>query len=224
MTDPRKLIRWLYRRRDGYDVPPSSKSAVDRARSSPMYGEIMPTAALQLVDFLQLGRNDNFYDLGSGAGKMVLSAAMTSEAKCVGIELVEPRWRLAVDALAEARELGAIRAHTAEFRHEDFMSSDISDATAIYTCSTGFPEPFMRKLAHRLASCNQGLVFVTLQDLDPSAWFEPMGVVSLDMSWRRRAPVYVYQLTKPRRLERVEGRRARGGSRRSWRFGSAAQE
>ena len=200
MNDPRKLIRWLYRSRDGFKVSLSSKAVVDRARSSSVYGEIMPTAALQLVDFLQLGRNDSFYDLGSGAGKLVLSAAMRSEAKCVGIELVEPRWRFAIDALAEARELGAIRSRTIEFRREDFISSDLSDATAIYTCSTGFPQSFMSKLVQRVALCNKGLIFVTVQDLDPTPWFEPRGVLSLDMSWRRRVPVYVYELTDPRRL------------------------
>jgi hypothetical protein len=207
MNDPRKLLRWLYQSRDGFKVPPSAKLAVERARSSPMYGEIMPTAGLQLIDFLQLGRNDSFYDLGSGAGKLVLLAALTSEAKCVGIELVEPRWRLGVDALTQARELGVVRARVAEFRHEDFMSSDLTDATIIYTCSTAFPPAFMKKLAHRVALGNAGLTFVTVQDLDPTPWFEPRGVLSLDMSWRRRAKVYVYELTNPR-LEpvRVRGR------------------
>jgi hypothetical protein len=211
VRDVRKLIRWLYRSRDGFKVPLSAKSVVDRARSCSMYGEILPTAALQLIDFLELSPNDNFYDLGSGTGKLVLSAAMASEAKCVGIELVEPRWQFALDALADARELGAIRAHTVEFRKEDFMTSDLSDATVVYTCSTGFPLSLMKKLAHRLALSNKGLTFVTLQDLDPTPWFEPRGVLTLDMSWRRRVPVYLYELTNPRRFEPPPERRRRRG-------------
>ncbi len=201
MTDPRKIIRKLYRHRDGFSVPRSSELVVDRARSSPMYGEIMPTAALRLIDYLRLDRNDSFYDLGSGAGKLVLTAAIASRAKCVGIELVEPRWRIATDALEEAHSLDVIRARKVEFRNENFLTSDLEDATVIYSCSTAFPLPFMKKLAHHLALLNEGLIFVTLQDLDPNEWFEPSDVLYLDMSWRRRASVYVYQLVTPRRSE-----------------------
>jgi hypothetical protein len=194
MTDPRKIIRRLYRDRDGFSVPRASERIVDQASSSPMYGEIMPTAAMRLIDYLGLSKSDSFYDLGSGAGKLVLCAAMASRAKCIGIELVEPRFRIASEALEEARQLGVIRARTVEFRNEDFMRSDLSDATVIYSCSTAFPLPFMKRLVAHLAALEKGLIFVTLQDLDPNEWFEPMDVLYLDMSWRRRAGVYVYQL------------------------------
>ena len=174
-----------------------------------MYGEIMPTAAMRLIDYLGLGKADCFYDLGSGVGKLVLLAAMASRAKCIGVELVEPRWRIAIDALKEAQELGVIRAREVEFRREDFMTSDIADATIIYSCSTAFPLPFMKKLVEHLATLKKGLIFVTLQDLDPTPWFEPNDILYLDMSWKRRAPVYVYQLMTRRTSELSSERASR---------------
>jgi len=207
MTDPRKIIRRLYRGRDGFSVPRAAEQIVDCVSSSGMYGEIMPTAAMKLIDYLGLSKSDNFYDLGSGVGKLVLSAAMASRAKCVGIELVEPRWRIATEALAEARSLGVLRARTVEFRNEDFMTSDIADATVVYSCSIAFPLRFMKKLVERLAELKKGLIFVTLQDLDPNEWFEPQDVLYLDMSWRRRSGVYVYQLMT-RRDSEVSSKRA----------------
>jgi SAM-dependent methyltransferase len=201
MNDPRKILRRLYRGRDAFTVPRNAERVVDRARSSGMYGEIMPTAAMRLIDYLGLGQADSFYDLGSGAGKLVLAAAIASRAKCVGVELVEPRWRIACDALDDAQRLGVIRAREVEFRREDFMTSDLSDATVIYSCSTAFPLPFMKKLVDHLATLKKGLIFVTLQDLDPNFWFEPQDVLYLDMSWRRRSAVYVYQLMTRKRTE-----------------------
>jgi SAM-dependent methyltransferase len=218
MTDPRKIIRRLYRERDGFSVPRDAERIVDRASSSPMYGEIMPTAAMKLIDYLGLSQRDNFYDLGSGVGKLVLMAAMASRAKCVGIELVEPRWRIAREALAEARELGVIRAREAAFQNEDFMTTDLSDATVIYSCSTAFPLRFMKKLVYHLAGLSKGLIFVTLQDLDPNEWFEPQDVLYLDMSWRRRSGVYVYQLMTRRKSELSSGRAPRSVGRRGLRM------
>ena len=95
------------------------------------------------------------------------------------------------------------------------MTSDLSDATVVYSCSTAFPLPFMKRLVEHLATLKKGLMFVTLQDLDPNVWFEPQDVLYLDMSWRRRAAVYVYQLmtkrseevSSPREPRTVAGRR-----------------
>lgn len=197
--EARRALLSLYRERDGFDVSKRSERVVSKVRSSPMYGEIMPTATMRLLDYLDLKRKDVLYDLGSGVGKLIVYAAMTTEAKCVGIELVEPRHRLAVEALEEARRRGMIRARRAEMVQADFMRVDLSDATVIYTCSTAFPPPFMRRLARHLAQLRAGLTLVSLQDLDPNPWFEETDVLRLDMSWRRRAKVYVYRLVTPRR-------------------------
>lgn len=199
MEDARQALRRLYRERDGFSVSKRSESVVSKARSSAMYGEIMPTATMRLIEYLDLERDDALYDLGSGVGKLVLLAAMTTQAKCVGVELVEPRYRLAVEALEEARREKLVRARHVEMVHADFMRVDLTDATVIYTCSTAFPPSFMRRLTRHLASLREGLTLVSLQDLDPNPWFVEVDVLRLDMSWRRRAKVYVYRLAAPRR-------------------------
>jgi SAM-dependent methyltransferase len=200
MDDARKILRTLYRKRSGFEIPDSEEAVVDRAESSPMYGELMPAAAARLLAHLRLERTDAFYDLGSGVGKLVLHAAMVSRAKCVGVELVAPRWAMATAALDEAKELGVIRAREVRFFNEDFSETDLSDATVVYTCSTAFPIRFMHRLCHRLAALRRGLVFVTLQDLDPNPWFQPEQVLFLDVSWKRRTRVHIYRLVSRRHL------------------------
>ena len=163
------------------------------AKSSATYGEIRPAATLHLLDALQLTRRDVFYDLGCGVGKVVLLAAMASSAKrCVGVELAADRIALAREVLDHAHAQRFVRRGRVEFREADILRTDLSDATVLYTCSTAFPTPFMGRLMRKLAALQKPLTLATLQVLDDHPAFEQRRVLRLDMSWRRRAKVYIY--------------------------------
>ena len=197
--DPRSVIRRIYGDAHGYELSKRDESRVKATRSSPTYGEIMPTATARMVEQLGLGRGDVFYDLGSGIGKVVLQVAMSAPLdRCVGIELVGSRHRIAQRMLARAEQTGLLRARECGFRQSDFMRARIGDATVIYTCSTAFSTPFMNQLAARLARLRPGLRWVSTQDLDDNPWFTLEGIHRLDMSWRRRSKVHVYRLHRKR--------------------------
>ena len=193
-----KELTRLYRNRDGFWVPDEAELPVERANSSAMYGELMPTASLRLLEHLRLGPRDTFYDLGSGVGKLVLLAGMTTPARAVGVELVEPRHLHARGALDHAVRQGLVPGDRLRFLLADFMKVDLSDATAIYTCSTAFPPLFLRRLVRHLAQLVVGLKFVTLQDLEPQRWFQKTAELRLDTNWRRRSRVHVYRLVRRR--------------------------
>lgn len=199
--DPKTLLRRLYRREFGYDVSKADDARVAATQASSTYGELMPAATDHLVEHLALGRNDVFYDLGSGLGKVVLQVALRAPVRrCIGIELVRSRHRVAQRILAELRDQGRLRAAECGFRLGDMMRARLSDATVVYTCSTAFSTAFMNDLARRLAGLSQGLRWVSTQDVDDNPWFELEDVLRLDMSWRRRSKVYVYRL-----VERLAG-------------------
>ncbi|MEX1368018.1 MAG: hypothetical protein AB1Z98_33115 [Nannocystaceae bacterium] len=198
--DPRALLRRLYADDHGYEPDPAEEARVAATGSSATYGEIMPAATTKLVEHLELGPGDVFYDLGSGIGKVVLQVALTSPVdKCVGIELVRSRHRIAQRMLRHLRPSNQLRARDCSFRCTDFMRARLGDATVVYTCSTAFSTPFMNELAARLARLPVGLRWVSTQDLDDNPWFRLDAVHRLDMSWRRRAKVHVYQLVRTRR-------------------------
>lgn len=203
--DPRAVLRRLYRDEDGYELHGYELDELDEARvlatkSSPTYGEIMPTATDRLIEHLCMRADDVFYDLGSGVGKVVLHVAMRAAIKrCVGVELARGRHRIARGVLAEVRALGLLRARECELRCADFMRVPMLDATVVYTCSTAFSTPFMNELCARLARLTTGLRWVTTQDLDENPWFQLEDVLRLDMSWRRRSKVHVYRLERSRR-------------------------
>ena len=197
--DPLPALKRLYRGAHGYAIPAGDDARVRATKSSPTYGEMLPNATAELLDYLQMGPDDVFYDLGCGIGKVVLQVGMTAPIKrCVGVELARRRYESALEKLAQARAEGLLRAARVELRCADLMRAKISDATVIYTCSTSFPAEFMVKLGRRLAGQRPGLVWVSTRHAEDNPWFDLIDELKLDMSWRNGSTVHVYRLARPR--------------------------
>jgi hypothetical protein len=208
--DATTVLRRLYRGVDGFDIARREEARVRKAKSSATYGELRPAATLHLLEALQLTRRDVFYDLGSGVGKVVLLAAMVTPARrCIGVELAPGRVADACRVLAQAQRDRLVSTRRVQLREDDILATDLSDATVVYTCSTAFPTPFMGRLQRKLAALQRPLTFVTLQVLDDHPAFERHDVLRLDVTWRRRAKVYVYGVNGAAR--RGPGRRSARG-------------
>jgi SAM-dependent methyltransferase len=193
--DPRAVVRALYREVDGFEIPRPDEKRVWASKGSPTYGEIMPTATLRLLDYLELGADDVFYDLGAGVGKVVMMAALaTGVARAVGIELSRSRVAKARRVLERAEGRALVPFGRVELRNEDILKAALDDATAIYTCSTAFRLEFMLKVMTKLARLGRPLTFVSTQVLEPRRAFRHVDTLRLDMSWRRRSKVYVYRV------------------------------
>lgn len=193
--DVRGTVRRLYRGVDGFDITRAEEKRVYKARSSATYGEIMPTATLQMLEWLDLERRDVFVDLGCGVGKVCLMAALaTPVGKVIGVELAQGRIERAREVLRTAERARLVSRRRVDLREEDILHTDLSKATVIYTCSTAFPLGFMHRLMDRLAQLGRPLTFVTTQILDEHPAFEPTACLRLDMSWRRKSKTYVYRI------------------------------
>lgn len=192
----RRQIERLCEDYSGYLITGDDARAVRSTRGSPTYGEITVTSLARLIEYLELTPNDVVYDLGSGIGKVVLQVAMTTDIRrVVGIEMAQSRHQAATEILARAREDGLLRVRDCQLRQGNFLHDPLADATVIYTCSTAFSEPFMRKLISRLSDLRPGLRLVSSRGLLEEGPFEQVDRLLLDMSWKRRSPLYVYRLT-----------------------------
>ena len=80
----------------------------------------------RMLELARVGKDDVVYDLGSGDGRIVITAAQKYGARGVGIE-VNPVW--VRDARVIAERLGV--ADRVSFRIEDLFLSDLSDATVV---------------------------------------------------------------------------------------------
>lgn len=180
---------------DGFRIPDDERARIRDSGGSPVYGELTPGSVRRLIERLELGDGDVFYDLGSGLGKVVLQVAMTTPVKrCVGVELSKTRTREARSALKKANDLGLVTAEFVAFRVEDLVDARFDDATVIYCCSTAFTLRFLRSLSRRIARVPKLRTFVSLREIDLEH-FEKIETMKLDASWCRGVRVHLYRLS-----------------------------
>jgi SAM-dependent methyltransferase len=79
-----------------------------------------------MLALAQVSADDIVYDLGSGDGRIIVTAAWRYGARGVGLDIDE---RLVELARTNARRLGV--SHRAEFRQQDVMTADLSAATVV---------------------------------------------------------------------------------------------
>ena len=95
------------------------------------YGEVPfvptpPEVIDRMLEMAQVTSDDVIYDLGSGDGRIVIQAAKRYGVKGVGIEIDE-------DLVRQARA-NAVREkvdHLVEFREQDALTADLSQATVV---------------------------------------------------------------------------------------------
>lgn len=149
-----------------------------------VYGEFSPQELDQYFAALapwlpQQGQGaGHFIDLGSGLGKVVLTAALALPGmRCSGVELLGYRHEMAQARLAamlaagDPQEAAAIAARV-QLRQQDMFEADVRDATLVYLYSTCFA-PLMARLADKLARELQPGALVTTTTVPlPHADFE----------------------------------------------------
>ena len=163
------------------------------------YGEVTPIGVRQLIEILGLQAIDVddegnqikptvFYDLGSGAGKLVVQMFLEKVTSIsIGVELSKTRHTLAVNTWNAVQEAsGLFRADlVCKILHDDqvveqervqlwngdIMDTDLSDATHIYMSSLCFPKELADHAAHHIMEVYQRhrklKVVVALSDLKP---------------------------------------------------------
>jgi len=94
-----------------------------------------------IVKELELDDDDILYDLGSGYGRVVLYAGITTPAACKGVEMVEER----VDLARQAQT--ALGLDNVEFKEGDVLQTDFSDGDVFYTYSPFSHETYEGVLA-----------------------------------------------------------------------------
>jgi len=174
------------------------------------YGELTPRGVAEVFRVVAalgvpLGSEDAFFDLGSGLGKVVLQAVMTTDTgSATGIELDPDRHELAVQGLGKMRQATASAfgspSGTALADRASFLEGDIRDtswwsnASVIYASSLCFPPFLMLELSWLLPQtlrpgatvfsltpipgCHRGLLY--------------LGTTSAAMTWNDAFQVHVY--------------------------------
>jgi SAM-dependent methyltransferase len=119
----------------------------------------------KILNLARASKEDVFYDLGCGLGRLcVVAVAEFGVKKAVGIELHRGRAAKATKCVQELGLAGRI-----EIRNEDFMESDLHDATIVYSGLGEIEEDvayFERKLR---AGCRVASLFLPFVGVLPTA-------------------------------------------------------
>jgi hypothetical protein len=194
---PAIAIRRLYKGVNGfstYGTAPDGRQF--RRVHGLIYGEVTARGIAQLIRATAMSADDCFVDLGSGTGKLALHVAMAVPGvRCRGIEIAGARHEAACDALRRAEAAGLISGGRVDFRHQDLLKADLSDATILFANSTCFSARLLGRLAARICRLDRNVTFVSLQRLSRRAEraFSPAEKRRCATSWDRMNTMHVYR-------------------------------
>jgi len=115
------------------------------------YGTIGYRNIRKILEILNPGPDDVFYDIGAGMGRVLCVAAQKPMRKCVGIELLEPLCETA------RKNAGQMRGKKApiQIRCADASTSDLSDGTIYFLFNPFGPKTLQDTLENIRQSLEQ---------------------------------------------------------------------
>jgi hypothetical protein len=197
-ADSKAYLQMLYENSAGYSIPDEEQRFILQEGGHPQYGEIPYDSAAHILADLKLSQNDVFYDLGSGVGKLVLQAYLTTPVKrSVGIELSKTRFNIANSRHKQT----ILDDHTTPgrdliFLHQNIRTATLSDATVCFLSGITFPPPLVQTIMDRLSALQHPVKVVSILPLPEHAQFKLIKTYQLPMSWASEGvDVCLYTIT-----------------------------
>ena len=150
---------------DVHVIPEAEEDVIDDSGGHEGYGELTVQGTTTLLRAVGLDVRDTFYDLGSGAGRVVVQLALERPGvRAVGVELAPTRHDVACTALSRLEQ-----PHRCEARLGDLLAARCDDATVVFVAGLLFDDSFMRRLAAKLADLPKLRAIATLRRFPPDA-------------------------------------------------------
>lgn len=161
--------------------------------SASVYGEIQPSAVLDMLRITGMKEGQKFYDLGCGYGKTVVLAWLLG-LNATGVELAQDRWQGSCDALHRAPEIGVSgHGNGVNFVRASFFDVDFSDADLVFMNSVMFSDETMEGLAKVARRLRPGSKIVSSHMGLPGPGFKKLGTLNGDVSWTHRQSRWTIQ-------------------------------
>lgn len=132
------------------------------------YGET-PIATLdRLAERAHIGPKDLVYELGCGRGRACFWLALIKQARVIGIDFI-PEFIEKAEEVRKQESIGNL-----EFRCEDFLNSDLKEATFIYLHGSCMEDGDILKLNQRLIGLKKEIRVLTvsfsMKEYDEAHW------------------------------------------------------
>lgn len=154
------------------------------------YGEINFLHFLPVLNYAadcQDGSSLVFWDLGAGAGKVLIAAALAERfSRVCGVELLGGLCEAGQEACARfekvAEEEKWQNKTILEVVNGDMLKTDWSDADVIYASSICFPESLMNSILDKAKSLKKGAILASLKMVDNES-FKLIQGFKVKMTW-----------------------------------------
>ncbi|DAZ96595.1 TPA: hypothetical protein N0F65_000161 [Lagenidium giganteum] len=173
------------------------REAKELPNRSLVYGEIPFESVAEIFTLMRtnfgalLERGGNFYDIGSGCGKVTIAAALLHDfSKCCGIEVIPDRTSIALQILDVWRyqSIDKLPSQKADI-DIGFVKGDASkmdmwkDATLVFCNSTCFSDSLLQAISNAADSLREGCYFVTVTKPLVSTRWKTVLEQKFQMSW-----------------------------------------
>lgn len=145
------------------------------------YGETPLTTFAEILKACDVKQGDVFYELGSGRGRTCFWANAFIGCKTVGIEYI-PNFVEKANKLVKKFDLKDI-----EFRCEDMLDTQMSDATVVYLYGTCLDDETIRQMEEKFSKLPSGTKIITvsysLNSYAPNRRYEVMKRFPARFTW-----------------------------------------
>lgn len=187
----------LYKDKSGFGIPSQEEVAMQKVDAPSTYGEITDEGVSRLMLELKPKKEDVFYDLGCGIGRMVVKVYLdTAVRKAIGIELSTTRSKQAKQVQDEMykRQL-TTPGKVLDFKEKNFLEEPLHEATIVYMASTCFSDDLLKKVMDKLAQEAQpGMKLISLRELPKDSRYKFIKSITLPMTWSKDTKAYIYEL------------------------------
>jgi len=186
-----------------FDRQPTSSASIGLSEYKTTYGEVTEQGIYMLSERLKEYTKTHragsvFYDLGSGVGKVIIGiAALHPELRCVGIEIVPDRVRIANASLERIKQKN-IRSRII-FHHGDFLSPDLNfrDAACLFISNLCFTENTNARLAEKITrEAGAGCIVIVSREIPiPLARMSRLeSHTTIPMTWSSSSTCFIYRM------------------------------
>lgn len=180
------VLERLYKKTNSHRTAKLAKIRRGITENAFLYGEIDFLALIALLTYCKPTKKDVFYDLGSGAGKAVMSAALCFPfQQAIGIELLPELVSLSNKTLNayQKSELAKKNVCKIQFKQEDILTCELDDASVIFINATAFKGQHWAQIKQKLLLLPIGTRIILTTHKLPASHFALIYAGTEVMSW-----------------------------------------
>lgn len=186
-----ELIQSLYAAYDLVDISYSERLRKDIAGCHEYtYGEVDYVHFRAILPYCDLKEGEEFWDLGSGAGKCVLTMALSCPGlkRVVGVELLDDLYSLSTAVTSQVTQFPRA---PIQIIHGNIFEVDWSGANCLYCSNLCFPEELLMRQIEQFQRLQAGTRIISLVRLPEKDYYTLLHSFKVKMTWGK-ADIFIY--------------------------------